>query len=971
MKLKLLPIVAAISLLLSDFLAAQNRSGNNTHGGMRSAVSSNLVVKPQKGFVTGTVLLSSEEKGKPETPGVGVVVQVISSLKDKKYTTADSLGRFRIFGVNPGNAIVSFSMMGYESQERVVTIVPGMNRMIANLKPVSYELKAAVKKETVSPVTVVKDTVIFHASAVKVNPGEMAIDILEQMPGVEVTDSGIKVLGEQVENVYVDGALLFGNAPMAALKNLDAEEVVTIKSYQEYANKDPYHKISKNEQKQRVLDITTKNRPKFVRNIDAIAGGGFDTDSTYHKFRYTLGATANFFSEKLVIKSTVNVNNINDSSNNRRGNSFRTASAGGSVDLRDISANLDVRKKWMSPNVRNFVIGMVGGGYSFSDKYDVSESATQKIYFPSDQFDSRETYSSSYKFSTDKTHDFDLEGMRALRDGKIRLEGSFSIVQNLAENVSSSSNIQNGGSPKGSYSSKNSDNHEKNYSASLNFNKGFNNKVRLRFTTTFKGSDNSKGTARVDTVISSITKTYLDIEGQGTSRQWVVNPSVRWEINDNASLSAGYRFNDVDKTETQIAVNTGSGEIDEVNSHTFSTSNRTNIGSVSFDNHFERLGGAILRLEGSYASRTLKRDETYPQTDWYDHPFNFFLGSASLGTESIINRWRVSYSTDCNTPALDQVRPRINNSNLYSVSAGNPDLKMSRSHSASFSYSTVLGVTEEDVEEALSEHRPHKGRGNNNKKNQDRKPNLDRFSTLDLSASFNAVTDPIVSRQIYFTEDTYLPKYGYTMPAQSTFNTYGNATPSYSASLSGNFAMPLEKLRCLFHTGFSMNWDQIPSYVNYSMVRTSSFNPSAHIRLRTNFSKNIRLNLRLNGSYVYSANDLGDFTDYWVERINFGFEFNNIFRHIYIGGNYMKSFTQGLEYGRLNDNILNAGIGVKFGPRNRYDLSLNAHDIFDTTTGFSTSLNDNFITNSWKHRFGRNVMLTFTCRFNKGGKGKR
>ena len=75
------------------------------------------------------------------------------------------------------------------------------------------------------PVAVDKDTIIFRASAVKINKGEMAIDILAQMPGVEITESSATVLNEDVKRVYVDGALLFGNAPMNALNNLPVTRV--------------------------------------------------------------------------------------------------------------------------------------------------------------------------------------------------------------------------------------------------------------------------------------------------------------------------------------------------------------------------------------------------------------------------------------------------------------------------------------------------------------------------------------------------------------------------------------------------------------------------------------------------------------------------------------------------------------------------------------------------------------------------
>ena len=118
-------------------------------------------------------------------------------------------------------------MLGYQEQTNPITLVSGQNRVIANLNAENIMLEGAVVRDIANPVSIKEDTIAFHAAAVKLNAGEMAIDILEQMPGVEVGENGVTVLNEDVSTVYIDGALLFGDAPMAALNNLRAEEVVS------------------------------------------------------------------------------------------------------------------------------------------------------------------------------------------------------------------------------------------------------------------------------------------------------------------------------------------------------------------------------------------------------------------------------------------------------------------------------------------------------------------------------------------------------------------------------------------------------------------------------------------------------------------------------------------------------------------------------------------------------------------------
>lgn len=63
--------------------------------------------------------------------------------------------------------------------------------------------------------------------------GEKVLEILRQMPGVDVSDGGVKIFGKAVERTYVNNRLLFGEDPTTALKQLEAEEVASIHSYDE------------------------------------------------------------------------------------------------------------------------------------------------------------------------------------------------------------------------------------------------------------------------------------------------------------------------------------------------------------------------------------------------------------------------------------------------------------------------------------------------------------------------------------------------------------------------------------------------------------------------------------------------------------------------------------------------------------------------------------------------------------------
>lgn len=935
---------------------------------------------PRQAFITGRVFLSPDDVEAEEAPGVGVIVTVygkkVSSNKvDTLYTEVGDKGRFFLGGLAPGDVFIRFSMVGYEEQSNAMKLVAGPNEVIVNLQPQKETLDAAVKKETVSPVSVKGDTIVFHAAAVKTNKGENAIDVLEQMPGVEVTTSSVTVLGEEVQQVYIDGALLFGSAPMRALNNLPAEEVVSIKSFQEYANKDPNHKISKNESKQRVLDISTKSKMKGVFVVNAIAGAGYDTDTTFHKFRYRGGASAMYFSEALQTHLEVNTNNINDGSNRQRGNSFRMAGGGGAADLKATSINFNINRTWMSPTHKNYRLGNVGGSYSYSEQFQVNESMSEQIYFPTDKYTSRKTESSSYSSSSSKRHQFSVNGMKALKDGSLNANAGYSF--NDGESVSRSRmyNYQDKLSPQGTSSSNNgiSDGHSFNFVVSGN--KGFWNKLRVGAGVNYSESNSDAGSTKIDTTTSTITYTVLDINTGATSRNFSVSPSVRYEITDRSSVSLSYSFNDSYSQSEQWAYNVTDplvSSIDSVNTQLRTNATNDHTAALNFNTAFGKNDDILLGASLNFVSSGLSRTDEFPDNEpEYSRRFNSLRPSFNVGNNSQINHWSFNWSSSAGTPSIEQMRPKLNNSNLYSVSAGNPNLRQSKSNGFNLSYSTVLGKDARKTLREGQEEDPYGGFGGPMRQQQQERYISNNFATFQINAGFNINNDVIVGKKTYFAEETYLPEYSYTMPAQSTFSTYENAASSYSASLSSNVGVPLNFIRCILNGGVSIGWDKSPSYINSVLTQTENLRPTVNLGLRSNISRNVRFNIRGNASYVNSWNDANGRTEYYTEAVRAGFELNNILKLFYAGGNYTKTFMQGIAYTSIADNILDLNGGLRFGPRNNYDFSVKVHDLFNKTSGFSTSMNGDFVRNSWTHNFGRYVMFTFIYNFTsmKGGRG--
>ena len=106
------------------------------------------------------------------------------------------------------------------------------------------QLRAVTVKGKISTMVYRDDTIRFNPQGINILEDDVARNILEQMPGVQVSEQGVKVAGKDVEKTYVDGKKIFGENPMNALNHLPANDVVYISAYDEDEHKEQ-RKITK------------------------------------------------------------------------------------------------------------------------------------------------------------------------------------------------------------------------------------------------------------------------------------------------------------------------------------------------------------------------------------------------------------------------------------------------------------------------------------------------------------------------------------------------------------------------------------------------------------------------------------------------------------------------------------------------------------------------------------------------------
>ena len=232
--------------------------------------------------------------------------------------TTDMKGRFEIEGRLPlGNYTVKVSFVGYGDAYRNFTVTEKTRRVQLDsirLKTDALLLKEAVIEAQMAQVQVSEDTVIFNAETFRVAEGSMLEELIRKLPGYEVEEDGtVKYNGKTVSKILVDGKEFFSEDKSIAMKNLPANMVKKVKSYEKKSDLAEMTGIDDGEE-ELVLDLTVKEDAKkgWFSNIDM--GYGRPTQENAYNIHnlYTVKGMVNRFKDNEHYSVILSTNNVND-----------------------------------------------------------------------------------------------------------------------------------------------------------------------------------------------------------------------------------------------------------------------------------------------------------------------------------------------------------------------------------------------------------------------------------------------------------------------------------------------------------------------------------------------------------------------------------------------------------------------------------------------------------------------------------
>ena len=136
------------------------------------------------------------------------------------------------------------------------------------ISPDPETLQAALVTGNASPMTIIKDTVVYNAGSYKVGENAKLGELLSKMPGIKVEGTGVTVNGSPVRNITIGGRTFFLDDPTVAINNIPARIVRNVKVYDKIPETEGG--MVSDTQKETVMDVALK--PEYEEGFFGNAG---------------------------------------------------------------------------------------------------------------------------------------------------------------------------------------------------------------------------------------------------------------------------------------------------------------------------------------------------------------------------------------------------------------------------------------------------------------------------------------------------------------------------------------------------------------------------------------------------------------------------------------------------------------------------------------------------------------------------
>lgn len=926
-------------------------------------VSLAFVTKAQNLKISGRLL----DRGDTSVPliGASVTVAPTSDTTKRTGTVTDENGMFSLENLTTGTYQLEVRYVGYKTYTHTVSLFN------TDLQLADIPLYASAN--TLQNVTIVgkqikaqqlDDTTQFNANAFKTNPDANAEDLVTKMPGVTSDNGNLKVNGEDVKQVLVDGKPFFGDDPATAVKNLPAEIIDKIQVFDKLSDQAQFTGFDDG-QTQKTINIITKRGKNNGQFGKVYAGYGTDG-------RYLAGGSVNLFKNDTRISIIGLSNNINqqnfnsedllgvigNSSGRNRGGGGRGGYSGGGHGSGYQGGGGRGGGSGGS-DASNFLVGQQGGitttnsiGLNYSDDWGKKIKVSGSYFFNSTNNVNNTNLRRQYITAADSNLVYNETSATTAKNQNHRLNFRFEytidssnaliITPKLSiQNNSTNTTLNGTNTLLGDLltSTTNDHNSAQNTGYSLNNNILFRHKfarqgrtISVNIGTQYNSRTGSGDIYSLNQFIQSDT-TLLDQNYNLTSGGYTISPSVNYTepIGKLGQLmvyyNPSYNKSNSDKETYDLNPLTGTySDFDTLLSNKYDNTYITQRGGVNYRIGNRKLRGMI-GVSEQYA--TLKGTQVFPHDFTLQKTFSNVLPMAMLNYRfNTGTNLRIMYRTNTDAPSISQLQDVIDISNPLLLKTGNPDLKQDYQHTIIMRYGSTNPKTSHSF-----------------------------FVFL----YGNYIKDYIGNQTIIPTKDTLFSN-GYLINKGSQLTRPVNLDGYFNLRGFVTYGTPVDLIKSNLNLSGGLTYNRLPALVNESTNLANNYALTGSVAVSSNISENVDFTLSYTGNYNIVKNSLQTSLDNTYYSQVTTLKFNWIFLKGFVfNTNVNHQLYTGLSQGYNQSYFLwNASLGYKFLKDRSLEAKISVYDILNQNRAVTRTVTETYIEDSYTNVLRRYLMLNVT-----------
>lgn len=903
----------------------------------------NIQVQSQPRGVRGFVYDASEKK---PLSYAHVVLSKIPLDDFPHYTTTNEKGYFEFRRVEPGRYSLEITYIGYEKFIDTIQISwGGKNLDTIFLKQSFVQMKDVVVTGKIPQVEQKGDTLEFNAAAFQVAPNSTLEDLVLKLPGVEKEDKVIKVHGEEVKRVLVDGRRFFGNDPEIAMKNLPAEIVDRIQLFDKKSEEAELTGFE-DDQTEKTFNVITrvdKRRGYFGR----FYGGYGSTD------RYNSGINFNSFNADERFSTLGIANNINQStftSDDLISSEQFSSIPGGRWQRgrggRNQNPLLNMQIPAEEGNNEIYAFGVnysnifenkleFNGSYFFNQLNNINNTKLSRKYLSDlsglEQYN--EVLSSNAKNFNHRFNfylDFKPDTINIIRlRPEIQFTTNKSAILSSTENYLFNNTLLNSTNFNRENKLENFDiNNEFVYSRRFavtgrTISLGFNTSFSKRLSDYELLSENS---SFADTVFildtlnqvsdfstkrfnQTISVTFTEKIGENSFLRLRLNPQISKEERNRDTYKSDFLT-------TNVLL------FDSVYSNSFSNENMALRGSASYRYYIENLN---LEFDLMIQNHYQKGIQKFPQNFETRKSFLAVLPSFELSYQiSTFQRLRIEYNTRAQIPTISQLQSTIDFSNPNFLRTGNPNLNKVLSNNLSIRYFIT---------------------------------NPEEGSFNAYSLNLNYLIDNISNNIIVFTRDTVLP--GNVFVSRGTQLSFPvNFGNSIILGFNSTNSLRISAIKSNLSFSTSLRFSRLPSLISGKENINYQYGISENITLS---SGNPELDYRLNyfPSFTYSVNSLNNrISRILIHRLNLSVKLN-VWNDLYLGSRISFYKNSSVTVADNSSLIWNMSLSYLFLKNKSSEIRLEVIDLLNQKKKLERIIREDYYEDRITNQLERFIILSF------------